>query len=217
MSQVKATWLERHGSVTVQVLMHEPKARPCNRSCPYRVANHGKSRPFTYDHEVEGIPYDPICHYTLEKYEAQWDALKHGQHGQRPSAGHVQLVAGQPSCCHVARRGSGEMPLSGAFGQPVAARLVANQCTGALVLQQRELLRHVENGSSGLTRRGAARVATDMLGREVSKRALSRLDVGELLEHAHPALLDQAIGNPLLAPLSERELSEWGSRLRRRA
>lgn len=210
MTDVKATWTERvfNGTATVRVVMRQPKSRPCNRSCPWRVANHDKTVPYVYDHEVLGIPYDPTCKYTREKYEASWDALKHGQHGQRASAGHVKLVAGQPSCCHIARRGTRELPLGGMYGRPLA-QLVANQCTGGLVVQQREVVRHVESGSSALTRAGAARVASDMLGRDVSGRELPRLDVGELLAHAHPALRDQQIGSPLLEPVADVERDRW--------
>ena len=47
--------------------------------------------------------------------------------------------------------------------------IVGRQCTGALVVQQREVLRHVERGESALSVQGAARVASDMLGREVAE------------------------------------------------
>ena len=77
-------------------------------------------------------------------------------------------------------------------------------------MQQRELLRHVERGESALTVRGAARVASDMLGREVAEHELGDLDVTELLKHAHPSLLDPKIGSDAVAPLlSERERHEW--------
>ena len=87
------------------------------------------------------------------------------------------------------------------------------QCAGSWVLQQRELLRHVEHGESGLTGEGAARVASDMLGREVDEHDVADLEVRELLEHASPSLLDSQIGSPHLAPLSEQELREWGASL----
>jgi hypothetical protein len=77
-------------------------------------------------------------------------------------------------------------------------------------MQQRELLRHVARGSSALTPQGAARVASDMLGRRIAEDELGGLDVAELLANAHPSLLDRKIGSDAVAPpLSESELAEW--------
>src|SRR4051794_4500272 len=123
---VKATWHEG----PIQIVMREPKSKPCNTSCPWMVANHGKTMPYAYDHEVAGIPFDPECTYTPEKYRVAWSALRHGKPGTRPTRG--RTATGQPTLCHIARRGT-EYPT-----------LVACQCTGALVLQQREAIRHRE-------------------------------------------------------------------------
>ena len=77
-------------------------------------------------------------------------------------------------------------------------------------MQQREVLRHVERGESALTPEGAARVASEMLGREVAKHELGHLDLRELIEHAHPFLLDPKIGSDAVAPpLSRREIHKW--------
>ena len=78
-------------------------------------------------------------------------------------------------------------------------------------MQQRELLRHIEGAPSGLTPEGAARVAGDMLGREVAEDEVARLDIRNVLDHAHPSLLDPAIGSEAVAPpLTARELHDWG-------
>jgi len=88
--------------------------------------------------------------------------------------------------------------------------IVGRQCTGALVVQQREVLRQVERGESALSIQGAARVASDMLGHEVAEHQLANLDLRELLRHAHPALLDPSIGSDAAAPpLTDGEIQEW--------
>jgi hypothetical protein len=52
-----------------------------------------------------------------------------------------------------------------------------------------------------------------MLGREVSGQELGKLDLRELLAHAHPSLLDPRIGSDAVAAsLSERERQEWDRR-----
>ena len=77
-------------------------------------------------------------------------------------------------------------------------------------MQQREILRHVENGRSALTARGAARVAGDMLGHPVAEHEVADLDVRELLAHAHPSLLDPKIGSDAVsAALSDSEVRDW--------
>jgi hypothetical protein len=197
---VKATWTQpgKAGSV-VDVTMLEPRSRQCNRACPWRVANHGKTVPFEYDHEVANMPCDTHCHYTAENAAHWWDHLKTGLYGD------------WRNLCHVMRRGTWEHTQKSLLG-PVRWKMVACQCTGSLVLQQRELLRHVEHGKSGLTGEGAARVATAMLGREIAESDVAGLDVGELVRHASPSLLDPQIGSPHLAPVSGRERSAWSTR-----
>ena len=58
---------------------------------------------------------------------------------------------------------------------------------------------------------GAALVAGDMLGCDVTEAELPDLDIQDLADHSHPSLLDPAIGSEAVAPpLTERELCEWG-------
>jgi hypothetical protein len=208
-NNVKATWRESTPDVVIEVVMHEARPKQCNHQCPWRVANLDLVTVFVYDHEVPNCPYDPGSYeMTSGRYEYLWDHLKTGRYGD------------QRGLCHIARRGTWEHARIDGFTGKARWKLVACQCTGALVLQQRELLRHVEHGRSALTQEGAARVAADMLGREVAESEVAGLDprnlraqtvgVRELLEHAHPALLDAEIGSPLLAPVSERELCVWG-------
>jgi hypothetical protein len=146
----------------------------------------------SYDHEVPGIPM-PEGGFTFAPWKRArvWDNdLRNG-------------VYGYGSLCHVRLQGTQLRPGN-------VWDVVARQCSGALVMQQREVLRHVERGESALTLQGAARVATDMLGREVAEHELGDLDVRELLEHAHPSLLDPKIGSDAVAPLlSEWEIHEW--------
>jgi hypothetical protein len=196
--RVKATWEQPgKGRSVVSVVMYEPRTRQCNRSCPWRVSNHGKTIPFEYDHEVANVPTDTHCHYTPERAALWWDHLKTGRYGD------------WRNLCHVMRKGTWDHMLTNRLTGITRWHMVACQCTGGLVLQQRELLRHVENGRSALTAEGAARVASDMLGREVGEHDVAVLDVSELLQHAHPALLDPQISSPHLASLSDRELRDW--------
>jgi hypothetical protein len=79
-------------------------------------------------------------------------------------------------------------------------------------MQQREALRHVERGHSALTPQGAARVAAEMLGRPVAEHELATLNPRDLLDLAHPSLLDPSIGSDAVAPApSEREMRDWRS------
>lgn len=192
---VKATWCVGDGAQTQlvhHVTMCSPRSRPCNCQCPWLVANHGKTVELFYDHEVPGIPM-PEHAFTFASWKRAhvWDSdLKDG-------------VYGYGSLCHV--RLQGTQPRPGDMWD-----VVSRQCTGALVMQQREALRHVERGESALSLQGAARVAGDMLGREVAEDELGDLDLRELLAHAHPSLLDPHIGSDAVAPpLSEREIREW--------
>jgi hypothetical protein len=112
-------------------------------------------------------------------------------------------VHGYGSLCHVRLPGT---------QQPAGDRwdIVACQCTGALVMQQREVVRYVSGGKSALSAQGVARIASEMLGREIGEQSLSALKVRELLAHAHPSLLDPKIGSDAVArPLSKREMREW--------
>jgi hypothetical protein len=152
-----------------------------------------------YDHEVPGIAL-PEGGYTY----APWKRVRVWNNDLRDG------VDGYGNLCHVwlpgTQRGPGNI-----------VDVVACQCTGALVMQQRELLRHVERGESALNVRGAARVAGDLLGREVAEHELGSLDIRELIRRAHPSLLDPKIGSDAVAPsLSKREIKEWG-RLRRKS
>jgi hypothetical protein len=83
-------------------------------------------------------------------------------------------------------------------------------------MQQREVVRYASRGESALSAQGVARIASEMLGREIGEQSLSALNVRELLAHAHPSLLDPKIGSDAVArPLSKREMREW-SELRSR-
>jgi hypothetical protein len=175
------------------VTMRSPLPRTCNNQCPWLVANHDRTVELVYDHEVPGIPM-PEGQYIFASWKRAciWeeDGLKDG-------------VPGYGALCHV--RLEGTQRRSGNVWD-----VVGRQCTGALVMQQREVLRHVERGESALSLEGAARVASDMLGREVAEHELGRLDLRELLRHAHPSLLDPSIGSDAVTPpLTDREIHEW--------
>jgi hypothetical protein len=201
-NDIKITWCvenEEQPPLVHRVTMYSPQSRPCNGQCPWLVATHGKTVDLYYDHEVPGIPM-PENGFTF----ARW---------KRACVWHNDLrdgVYGYGSLCHVRLQGTRLRPGN-------VWDVVARQCSGALVMQQREVLRQVERGESALTLRGAACVAGDMLGRTVAEHELGELDIRELLEHAHPSLLDPKIGSDAVAPpLSEREIHEW-ERLRRLA
>jgi hypothetical protein len=192
---VKSVWAFEGGSPPqpVRVAMLEPRPKPCNNQCPWLVANHGETRQLFYDHEVPGIELPDGGAYSFSPWKrAQvWaDDLQNG-------------ITGYGSLCHVRGKGTKQR----ADG---AVDVVSCQCTGALVMQQREVLRHIKRGESALTTPGAARVAGDMLGREVSERDLGKIDIADLLACAHPMLLDPKIGSDAVAPpLSKREMREW--------
>jgi hypothetical protein len=163
----------------------------CNHSCPWRFENHGKLAKYAWDHEAEDVPTRPVVHYTRDRFWRWWQHLRTGKYG-----GGIGM-----DLCHVALKGT---MFSGA-----RRRLVTRQCTGGLVIQQRELLRHVTRGESTLTLAGAALVAGAMLGREIAEHDVQGLDVDELLEHAHGSLLDPEIGSMVHEPLTDREVEEW--------
>src|SRR5262249_9713406 len=144
---------------------------PCNDQCPWLVANHGKTVELYYDHEVPGIAMPESFTFAPWKRADIWENdLRNG-------------VPGYGGLCHVRLKGTELTPRN-------TWNVVSRQCTGALVMQQRELLRHVERGDSALTPQGAARVASDMLGTQVAEHELRDLDVRALLANAHPSLLD---------------------------
>lgn len=174
------------------VTMRSPLPRTCNDQCPWLVENHGRAVELAYDHEVPGIPM-PEGQYVFEPWKRAclWEEdLKDG-------------VPGYGALCHV--RLEGTQRRDGNVWD-----IVGRQCTGALVMQQREVLRHVARGESALSPEGAARVAGDMLGREVAEPELGTLDVRDLLEHAHPWLVDPRIGSDAVAPaLTDEEIRAW--------
>ncbi len=173
------------------VTMLRPRPRTCNDQCPWLQANHGKTVTLYYDHEVPGIPMPESFTFAPWKRADVWkNDLCHGQ----PGFG---------SLCHVRLKGTGPTPRN-------TWNVVSRQCTGALVMQQRELLRHVQSGNSALSLQGAARVASDMLGRPVTEPEVCKLDLATVLAHAHPSLLDPAIGCDAVAPPPfEHEIQEW--------
>lgn len=175
------------------VTMRAPLPRTCcNHQCPWLGANHGRTIELAYDHEVPGIPMTegPYSFAPWKRASLWEDGLKDG-------------VPGYGAICHVRLQGTQRKPGN-------VWDIVGRQCTGALVMQQREVLRHVERGESALSLRGAARVASDMLGREVAEHEVPNLDLRQLLGHAHPALLDPTIESDAVAPpLTDREIAEW--------
>jgi hypothetical protein len=192
---VKSTWWSGSPELPQlghHITMRQPRPRPCNSLCPWLVENHGTTVNLFYDHEVPGIEMTNT-EFTFAPWKRAriWDGnLKDGVHGYG-------------SLCHVRMLGT-QLRSGDAWD------IVGRQCTGALVMQQRELLRHVKCGESALSPQGAARVARDMLGREVADHGLCKLDIRELLANAHPSLLDPNIGSEAVAPpLSEQEMREW--------
>jgi len=192
---VKTTWRVSDGAeeqLVHHVTMRHPRSKPCNCQCPWLLDNHGTTVELFYDHEVPGIPMpDGGFSFAPWKRTRVWESdLRDG-------------LDGYGNLCHVRLPGTQLNP-------DTTWDVVARQCSGALVMQQREVLRHVVRGESALTSQGAARVAGDMLGREIAEHELAGLDVRELVEHAHPSLLDPMIGSDAVAPpLSEREMDEW--------
>ena len=192
---VRATWcIATETQDLHQVTMLKPIASTCNEQCPWRQANHGRTVELYYDHEVPGIPMPENFTFAPWKRADIWNNdLKHGVHGYG-------------GLCHVRLQGTERT-------ERETWNVVSRQCTGALVMQQRELLRHVQRGSSALTPTGAARVASDMLGLAVTEEDVAALDLTTLVAVAHPALLDPEIGCDSVAPaLTEVEQREWCSR-----
>jgi hypothetical protein len=198
-SKIKSEWFT--GCPELPALGHhirmlESRPRPCNNQCPWLVDNHGKTVKLRYDHEVPGITAPEEFTFAPWKRERVWaDDLRDG-------------IPGYGSLCHVRLPGTHQRS-DGAW------EIVGCQCTGALVMQQRELLRQVARGESTLSFRGAVSVAGEMLGREVTEEELGELDLRELLAHAHPSLLSPRIGSDAVAaPLSVQERQEWSLTLR---
>jgi hypothetical protein len=77
-------------------------------------------------------------------------------------------------------------------------------CAGSLVTQRREAIRWHEDGTSGVDRDTAVRVARRMgiPPKVFLARILTRAD---LVSRAHPALADPRIGHPDLAPIAPGE------------
>lgn len=199
-----------HEQDGAEVRILPAKTKPCAR-CPYLVANFDKigEPPL----ENEGT-YLPSTRASLWHHGTRQDGGSLGSSDLMPSPdrGDDGLRGGIAMRCHIRRQDTPARPESILFPRP--ACITACMCTSGLVLQQRELLRYISHGPTpaGLTAQGAARVAGFMLGRDVTVDDLSDVDVKELLERAHPALLDPAIGHEELAPLSARELREWSPR-----
>jgi hypothetical protein len=188
----KSTWCIGTETQDVHhITMLRPRSRTCNGQCPWLQANHDRTVTLYYDHEVPGIAMPESFTFAVWKRVDVWtNDLRHGQ----PGFG---------SLCHVRMKGTEQTPRD-------AWNVVSRQCTGALVMQQRELLRHVRSASSALSLQGAAHVASDMLGRPVTEPEVCKLDLASLLAHAHPSLLDPAIGcGAVAASPSEREIEQW--------
>lgn len=204
------TTVDHNDGETVRVIMHEPKAGACGKWCGWRTFNFGQTVVCEDDHEIEGewAGGNNVCEGDAATYTKMWDR------GRNDSG--AGLKDGYPQLCHIQRRGSGE-PTPDEQRAGVDRRVVACQCASSVVLQQREAIRQVENGTSALSLTGAAAVAADMLGRRVFRWDLTRLDVGDLLAHAHPALFDDTIGSPLIPALSAGEIARWRAHLREAA
>ena len=192
---IKGTWYwgsPNFPQLGHHITMRHPRTAPCNCQCPWLADNHGKLVTLFYDHEVPGIEMPDEFEFALRKRVEVWATdLKDGVHGYG-------------SLCHVRLPGTG-------LRDAEAWNIVGRQCTGALVMQQRELVRHVKHGESALSPQGAARVASDMLGREIAADDVRALSVRDLLAHANPSLLDPKIGCDAVAPpLSEQKMQEWG-------
>ena len=155
------------------------------------MPNHGKSKELYYDHEVPGISIPRSFNFAVWKRAHIWKTdLQNGMHGYG-------------SLCHVRLQGTGLTPGN-------TWNVVACQCTGALVMQQRELLRHIEHGNSALTPQGAARVASEVLGKGVAECEVHLLNIPILLASMHPSLLNPLIGcSTIASPLSDKEKENW--------
>ena len=191
-SKVKSTWaIGTETQAVHEITMLEPRTRPCNDQCPWLAANHDKTAVLYYDHEVAGIEMPENFSFATWKRADIWrNDLRSG----RQDYG---------SLCHVRLKGT-ELTHSGTW------KVISRQCTGALVMQQRELIRHVIHGESALTSEGAALVATDLLGVLVTEDDLPRLDVRDLLARTSPSLLDQTIQCEVVTPpLTEHEIFDW--------
>lgn len=193
--EIKASWFSgcpEFPQLGDRFKMLHSRDRPCNDQCPWLVENQGRSLKLRYDHEVPGIGMpDGDFEFAPWKRSEVW-------HGDLRDG-----VAGYGSLCHVRLQGTGQH-------EDGTWEVVGHQCTGALVMQQREVIRHVEHGQSALSRRGVARLASDMLDRSVTDEQIADIDRNEVLRRAHPALLDQDIGAPIVAPApTEDERAAW--------
>lgn len=175
-----------------RIAMRRPKDRPCNGQCPWLNANQGDSRKLYDDHEIAGVelPDEPF-EFAAWKRATLWDAeLKEG-------------TVGYAALCHVRLPGT-ELRADDTWN------IVGRQCVGALVMQQRELMRHLVDGRSLLTLIGLARVASGALNRSMPPEELALIDRAELRAALHPALLDSAIGcHAVAAGVDAAEALKW--------
>lgn len=188
-----AKWSMHSGMSAAEhhVILHAAADQPCNNQCPWLEANHGLVVELEYDHEVPGIPMSPGPYsFDPSKRVQIWENnLQDG-------------ICGYGNVCHVRLKGTHE--------REDGSWQVARQCVGALVMQQRELIRHLEHRSSALSRAGAARVASELLGRPVTEEQLDAVGVDEVKARAHLALVDDRIGcSEVASPLSDREVRAW--------
>lgn len=194
-TNIKSSWLsgcQELPQLGDRFTMLQPRDHPCNDQCPWLTENQGRSLTLWYDHEVPGIAM-PEGEFEF----APWKRLEVWNADLRDG------IAGYGSLCHVRLRGTCQRD-DGTW------EVVGRQCTGALVMQQRELLRHIEHGDSALSRHGAARVASEMLDRPVTDQQIGDIDCDRLLRKAHTALLDEHIGAPAVAlPPTKDELAAW--------
>lgn len=192
---VKAVWYSGPPELPQlghRITMLEARDAPCNGQCPWLAANHGTPRSLYNDHEVAGVdmPGEPFDFAPWKRVEL-WNAeLKEG-------------AVGYSSLCHIRLKGT-EKRADDSW------QIVGRQCTGALVMQQRELLRFLVDGKSALSPAGAANIASAMLDRPVAVEELDELSRDELRGALHPALTDPEIGCiDVAAAIDATEIRRW--------
>jgi hypothetical protein len=199
--RVKVVWFSGPADLPQlgdRITMLEARTTICNGQCPWLRDNQGASRPLYNDHEAASIEVasEPFDFGTWRRSEL-WDAELR------------DATAGYASLCHVRLKGTERR-------SDDSWHIVGRQCTGALVMQQRELLRFLIGGASALSPAGAAGVASAALDRPVTVEDLPGIPRRELHRALHPRILDPAIGCDAVGPpVSLDELAEWNEWLGR--
>lgn len=182
--------------------MAEQLSRPCGpkacRTCPFR-RNHGepgaKARAWFYERETR---------------HALWSghSVVHDD-GVVPGVAGEGLKDGGMMTCHLTFKQTG----------PSLEETVAHRCAGAVALQHRALLHWFTSGGSALTRKGIQRTVAAMFDVKPEEVVVQTdgdrrltigslyVEMGDLLEHAHPAAGDPFVFVEEVALTSE-ELAE---------